>query len=289
MRRAAESSDPAAGRRVHRPPAVPCPCSSHAPREPATGFPGRVFHSPHRSAGMSTEAPATHGPHLEVDPDGIALVTFDDPQRRVNVLTEPVMEQLEGVVAQLEDWIRQGEVEGVLFRSGKPGHFIAGADVDAIARIDSPEAGAEAARRGQALYLAIERLQVPTAAAIAGTCMGGGTELALACRYRYMADAEGAKIGLPEVQLGILPAWGGTTRLPRLLGLQGALDLLHTGRPQDPAPARRRGHGPGPRRDPPNRPKAGHGRDRWALPGPPPDPGRPGTVPGTPGGEGAGG
>lgn len=190
---------------------------------------------------MRTKAPPSLSPSLDVDTDGIALVTFDDPDRRVNLLTEPVMERLEEIVADLESRIAGGEVRGVLFRSTKPKHFIAGADVNAIAAIDGPDEGADAARRGQALYLAIERLSVPTAVAISGTCMGGGTELGLACTYRFMTDDPDQKIGLPEVQLGILPAWGGTTRLPRLIGLQSALDLLLTGKTLGPDRARRKG------------------------------------------------
>jgi 3-hydroxyacyl-CoA dehydrogenase / enoyl-CoA hydratase / 3-hydroxybutyryl-CoA epimerase len=110
------------------------------------------------------------------------------------------------------------------------GRFIAGADIDAIEAIESPDQGAEAARRGQAVFGAIEALPVPTLAAIHGACMGGGTELALACRYRVISDHPSSRMGLPEVQLGILPGLGGTTRLPRLIGLQAALDLLLTGK-----------------------------------------------------------
>ena len=101
--------------------------------------------------------------------------------------------------------------------------------------------GAEAARLGQAIYLELERLPIPTVAAIHGPCLGGGTELALACRYRVASDHESTRIGLPEVQLGILPAWGGTTRLPRIVGLRAALEMLLTGDPVRPRKARRVG------------------------------------------------
>ncbi len=185
-------------------------------------------------------SPSAASPHLEIDDHGIAHVIFDDPERSANVLTEAVMRRLEDVQAEIESGAQDETVKGVLFRSGKSS-FIVGADVDAIARIESPLEGAEAAREGQALYLAIERLPIPTVAAINGTCMGGGTELALACRYRLISDAPGTKMGLPEVQLGILPAWGGTTRLPRLIGLQAALDLLLTGKTVDGRKARRLG------------------------------------------------
>jgi 3-hydroxyacyl-CoA dehydrogenase / enoyl-CoA hydratase / 3-hydroxybutyryl-CoA epimerase len=180
---------------------------------------------------MDSAATATAtSPKLAVGEDGLAQVIFDDPERSANVLAEPVMRRLAQVLDELHDRIAAGEVRGVLVRSGKPASFIVGADVDAIAAIESPEEGAEAARLGQAIYLELERLAVPTLAAIHGPCMGGGTELALACRYRVASDHDRTSIGLPEVQLGILPAWGGTTRLPRLLGLQAALDLLLTGK-----------------------------------------------------------
>lgn len=179
---------------------------------------------------MSETSEAAHGPFLEVDADGVAWVTFDDPERAVNVLTEPVMRWLQEIVGQLGARARTGEVKAVVVRSGKPGTFIAGADVDAIAAMEDPNAGVEAARFGQRVFLALERLPVPTIAAVDGICVGGGLELALACRYRLATDSERTRLGFPEVQLGILPAWGGTTRAPRLLGLKAALDLLLTGR-----------------------------------------------------------
>ncbi len=161
---------------------------------------------------------------------GMAEVVFDDPERSVNLLSEAVMERLAEVVEEIGEGVRAGEVSSVLFRSGKEVGFIAGAEIDAIDGIESPEEGAAAARTGQAVFGAIEALPVPTLAAIHGACMGGGTELALACRYRLISDHSSSRMGLPEVQLGILPAWGGTTRLPRLIGLQDALDLLLTGK-----------------------------------------------------------
>jgi 3-hydroxyacyl-CoA dehydrogenase / enoyl-CoA hydratase / 3-hydroxybutyryl-CoA epimerase len=169
-------------------------------------------------------------PRLDLHPDGLAVVTFDDPERSVNVLSEAVLRRLDEVVGELATRARAGDVRGVAFRSGKKGSFIVGADIEEIASIEDPEQGAEAARFGQRLYLAIERLPVPTLAVVNGTCMGGGTELALACSFRILTDHPKASMGLPEVQLGILPGWGGTTRLPRLIGLQSALDLLLTGK-----------------------------------------------------------
>jgi 3-hydroxyacyl-CoA dehydrogenase/enoyl-CoA hydratase/3-hydroxybutyryl-CoA epimerase len=168
-------------------------------------------------------------PTLEIDPQGIGWVTFDDPERKHNVLDEVVMRRLADIVEEVARRGSAGEVRAVVFRSGKPASFIAGADVDAIAAIEGPDDGQAKALLGQAIYLDLEALAVPTVAAIHGLCLGGGLELALACRYRVCSDHASTRLGLPEVQLGLLPGWGGTTRLPRLIGLQAALGLLLTG------------------------------------------------------------
>ena len=180
-------------------------------------------------------------PRLSIDTAGLATILFNASDRSVNVLDEPAMARLAELVHELDARGREGSVRGVLIASGKPTSFIVGADIDAIAAIESPDEGAEAARLGQAIYLKLERLPIPTVAAIHGPCLGGGTELALACRYRVASDHESTRIGLPEVQLGILPAWGGTTRLPRIIGLRAALEMLLTGEPVRPRKARRVG------------------------------------------------
>ncbi len=177
-----------------------------------------------------TEPQMAPTPTLEVDEEGVAWVTFDDPQRSANILSEGVLRRLMDCVEQLQEGIEGGRVRAAVFRSVNPRIFIAGADVEAIADIQSPLEGAEASRLGQAIFLEVEQLPIPTVAAIRGACLGGGLELALACRYRVAADDEETRLGLPEVQLGILPAWGGTTRLSRLIGLQAALDILLTGK-----------------------------------------------------------
>jgi len=203
---------------------------------------------PHRPAPTPGDAPPPEAPDLppdnpslDVDGDGIAWVTFDDPGRSQNVLTEEIMERLDGLLGELESLAETGQIRVVVFRSGKESSFIAGADVDAIADIEDPTEAAERVRQGQAIFNRVEALPVSTVAAVDGLCLGGGTELTLACRFRVASDHEKTRFGLPEVQLGILPAWGGTTRLPRLVGLQAALDLLLTGRKIDPRKARRIG------------------------------------------------
>ena len=168
-------------------------------------------------------------------------MTFDDPDRGQNVLTREVLETLENAVAEAEDAAASGTLRALIFRSAKPHSFIAGADVNAIAAVDDSREGAEAARQGQALFGRIAALPAPTVAAIRGICLGGGTELALACDHRVADDGDRTRIGLPEVRLGILPAWGGTTRLPRLVGLSAALDLILTGKPARVSKARRIG------------------------------------------------
>ncbi len=171
-----------------------------------------------------------HGnPSLELDGEGIGWITFDDSERKVNLLTEEVMRRLGELAQEARALAASGQLRALVVRSAKPRSFIAGADVDQIRSIEDPSEGERASRLGQDVFAEIETIAVPTVAAIHGTCLGGGTELSLACRYRLASDSDATRIGLPEVQLGILPAWGGTTRLPRLIGLQAALQLLLTG------------------------------------------------------------
>lgn len=180
-------------------------------------------------------------PYLQVDGRGIGWITFDDPDRKVNVLTGDVMRRLAEVVEETRTAATEGRIQVAVIVSGKSESYIAGADVDAIAAVEDPVEAESQIRMGQAIYTAVENLPVPTLAAIHGICVGGGTELALACRHRVLSDSPRTRIGLPEVTLGILPAWGGTTRLPRLVGLKAALDLLLTGKQISPRRARRIG------------------------------------------------
>jgi len=169
-------------------------------------------------------------PRFELDADGIGWITFDDPARALNVLTEPVMEALAGALGLARIAGREGRARCIVFRSGKDDSFVAGADVDAIAELEDPGVAEAKVRRGQGVFSAVASLPVPTVAAVHGICLGGGLELALACTRRIASDSSRTRFGLPEVMLGILPAWGGTTRLPRVVGLQAALDLLLTGK-----------------------------------------------------------
>lgn len=173
---------------------------------------------------------ATSSPTFEIDSQGIGWITFDDPDRPLNVLTAPVMSRLAETLVEADGAARAGRTRVVVVRSGKPSSFIAGADVDELATIEDPGEAETKIRLGQAVYNDLESLPVPTLAAVHGVCVGGGVEMSLACDYRVASDSKKSTFHLPEVQLGILPAWGGTTRLPRLVGLQAALDMLLTGK-----------------------------------------------------------
>jgi 3-hydroxyacyl-CoA dehydrogenase / enoyl-CoA hydratase / 3-hydroxybutyryl-CoA epimerase len=167
---------------------------------------------------------------LQIDDDGFALLTFDLPGEKVNKLSSFVMEELARAIETLE---RSAGVRSLLLQSGKSDIFIAGADVREIENVGDADGGRRASKLGQELFERFARLPFTTTAAIHGACLGGGTELALACDYRVISDGTKTRIGLPEVQLGILPAWGGTQRLPRLVGIRAGLDLILTGRTLD--------------------------------------------------------
>ena len=166
---------------------------------------------------------------LEVDGDDVSRVTFDQPDSKVNLLDTSTMEEFDSLLGELESRIATGKLVAVVLRSGKPSNFVAGADVREIADLRDGEEATAQAREGQRIFRRLDRLAVPTIAAVHGTCLGGGTEMVLACDYRLASDASGTKIGLPEVKLGILPGFGGTTRLPRVCGIQNALDIILAG------------------------------------------------------------
>ncbi|MSR35594.1 MAG: fatty oxidation complex subunit alpha [Gemmatimonadetes bacterium] len=185
--------------------------------------------------------PSRPNPTLQVDERGVGWITFDDPDRKLNVLTEAVMRRLADLIKEAERLVGAGQMRALVMWSGKDDGFIAGADVEAIAAVNDVARGESASRLGQSIFTELEHIEIPTVAAIHGICLGGGTELSLACRFRVVSDSPKTRIGLPEVQLGILPAWGGTTRLPRLVGLQAALPILLTGEPVSASKARRIG------------------------------------------------
>jgi 3-hydroxyacyl-CoA dehydrogenase / enoyl-CoA hydratase / 3-hydroxybutyryl-CoA epimerase len=165
--------------------------------------------------------------HLAIGADRLATLTFDDPEHKVNVFSRGSLAELERV---LDEVARQRDIGCLVLLSGKESGFVAGADVAEIERVTDPTEAEAGARLGQRLFAAWEALPFPTVAAIRGICLGGGTELALASTYRLVSDGKAVRIGLPEVRLGILPGWGGSTRLPRRIGIAAALDLILTGK-----------------------------------------------------------
>ncbi len=169
---------------------------------------------------------------------GIATVTFDLPGEPVNKFTAAVKDELLGV---LESLSAISDVRAVVLVSGKADTFIAGADINEFVAIGSREAAEDLSRDGQAMVERVASFRVPVVAAIHGACLGGGLELALGAHYRVASDDPKTKLGLPEVQLGILPGASGCQRLPRLIGLRAALDIILGGRSVDSRRALRSG------------------------------------------------
>jgi len=167
---------------------------------------------------------------LDVDTDQVGWLVFDQPDSSLNVLRTPTMEQLDRLLSEAESRIATGKLVAVVVRSGKPGSFIAGADVREIQALPNAGEARDKAHQGQRIFRRLEMLRIPTVAVIDGICLGGGTELVLACDYRIATDRGSTMIGLPETRLGILPGFGGSVRLPRLVGIQNALDIILPGK-----------------------------------------------------------
>jgi 3-hydroxyacyl-CoA dehydrogenase / enoyl-CoA hydratase / 3-hydroxybutyryl-CoA epimerase len=168
---------------------------------------------------------------FRIERDGdLAILWFDLPGEKVNKFSSAVMTEFAGVVDEFE---RDGGIKRIIVASGKPSIFIAGADVTEFSKATSADEAREYTRFGQQTIHRFSKLPQVTVAAINGAALGGGCELALACDYRVMSDSPKAQIGLPETKLGIFPAWGGVTRLPRLIGLPVALDIILNGKTLD--------------------------------------------------------
>jgi 3-hydroxyacyl-CoA dehydrogenase/enoyl-CoA hydratase/3-hydroxybutyryl-CoA epimerase len=170
--------------------------------------------------------------------DSIAVVTIDLPGEAVNKLNSAVKVELEALLIRLRD---DAEIRGVVFISGKPDTFIAGADIEEFTALTTQAEAERLSFEGQEMVNRIEALPKPVVAAIHGACLGGGLEMALACHYRVGTDHPKTQLGLPEVQLGLLPGAGGCQRLPRLIGLRAALDMILTGKSERAAKALRLG------------------------------------------------
>jgi len=174
---------------------------------------------------------------LARDADGVAWLRLDRAESATNTLSREVMDEFGGILAALE----ANPPRGMVIASAKAAGFIAGADIEEFTRIASPEAARALVERGWALFNRLAAVRFPTLALIRGHCMGGGLELALACRYRVAVDEPGTRLALPEVMLGIVPAWGGMLRLPATIGPVAALDLMLVGKGVDAKKARRLG------------------------------------------------
>ncbi len=174
---------------------------------------------------------------LDKDADGIVWLTFDKAGASTNTFSTDVMAEFVSIVERLA----QEQPRGLVIRSGKDSGFIAGADVEEFTRVENVEGALAIVRRGWEAFNKLAALPFPTLALVRGFCMGGGLELAIACRYRIAVDEPGTRFALPEVMLGILPGWGGVLRLPKLVGPQAALDIMMTGRSVDARRAKRIG------------------------------------------------
>lgn len=163
--------------------------------------------------------------------DGLAVIRLNDPNRPVNVISEGLLRELDALLDRLE--AGEGGVRAAIIVSEKKGTWIAGADIEEFKNFQTSDDAEAASRAGHALLNRLERLDIPVVAAIDGAALGGGLETALACTYRIATDSPKTKLGLPEVNLGIIPGAGGTVRLPRLIGLRASLDLMLTGKQLD--------------------------------------------------------
>ena len=159
--------------------------------------------------------------------NGIAHLVIDVIGENVNTLKAEFTEQVNAVLAEIK---ADKAITGIVLCSGKKGSFVAGADINMLDACQSRDEVVALSRQGQRIFSLLEQLPIPIVAAIDGACLGGGLELAMACHARVCSDNSKTALGLPEVQLGLLPGSGGTQRLPKLVGLQKALDMMLTGK-----------------------------------------------------------
>ncbi|NOI81525.1 fatty acid oxidation complex subunit alpha FadJ [Vibrio tubiashii] len=166
--------------------------------------------------------------NLSIDDQDIAWLSIDVPGEKMNTLQAAFADEMEAIFTQLAE--KGAAIKGLVVHSLKPDNFIAGADVRMLDACTSAKEAQALAEKGQQMFQQLSDLPYPVVAAIHGPCLGGGLELALACDYRVCSDSDKTRLGLPEVQLGLLPGSGGTQRLPRLIGLLPSLDMILTGK-----------------------------------------------------------
>ncbi|CAH0525254.1 fatty acid oxidation complex subunit alpha FadJ [Vibrio hippocampi] len=166
--------------------------------------------------------------NLTIDDNDLAWLAIDVVGEKMNTLQAAFADEMADIFNQLE--AKSSAIKGLIVHSAKPDNFIAGADVRMLDACQTAQEAQALAAQGQQMFAQLSALPFPVVAAIHGPCLGGGLELALACDYRVCSDADITRLGLPEVQLGLLPGSGGTQRLPRLTGLLPALDMILTGK-----------------------------------------------------------
>lgn len=187
-------------------------------------------------------APDVYGAFsIEALPSGVVILWFEDATRKVNLLDSKNLDALHRALAALKLRHDSAQPRALILASGKGNQFIAGADVEEFEALESPADAESKVKEAQSLFQEFAELPYPTVAAISGPCLGGGLELALAFDYRIASDDRGVSIGLPEVRLGILPGFGGSQRLPRLVGFTQGLTLILSGRALDSYRARKAG------------------------------------------------
>ncbi|XP_067099661.1 hydroxyacyl-CoA dehydrogenase trifunctional multienzyme complex subunit alpha b [Osmerus mordax] len=159
--------------------------------------------------------------------DDVAVIRINDPNSKVNTLSIQMQNEMTEVMSEV--WANDAVKSAVLI-SSKPGCFIAGADINMIQACNSAEEVTKLSQEGQKMFEKIEKSPKPVVAAINGSCLGGGLEFAIACQYRIATKSKKTVLGTPEVMLGLLPGAGGTQRLPKMVGVPGAFDMMLTGR-----------------------------------------------------------
>jgi 3-hydroxyacyl-CoA dehydrogenase/enoyl-CoA hydratase/3-hydroxybutyryl-CoA epimerase len=197
--------------------------------------------APHVEALVELPSPVQPAPELirrHITDDQICVLTFDRPDSAANIFDRATLAELNEHINYV---LCNSNLKGVVITSAKKSIFIAGADLTQLAKARTASELRDMIELGQTVFNHLTQLPVPVVAAIHGACLGGGYELCLACNYRLASSDKATKIGLPETQLGILPAWGGSTRLPRLIGLPKALDVILGGKTLAAKPALKSG------------------------------------------------
>lgn len=175
---------------------------------------------------------------IQKQDNGVAILTMDVPNESMNTLKLEFGEQINAILDEIDS---DNTIKGVVLISGKSNSFVAGADISMLASCKTADDAQLIAKGGQDVFNRIENMRATFVAAIHGPALGGGLELALACHYRICTDSPSTQLGLPEVQLGLLPGSGGTQRLPRLIGIQAAMTMMLTGASKRPAQAKKMG------------------------------------------------